>query len=84
MFQITLHKNLNGYHRVEGVESHSSIHIANKKPYTCVPSLLCSRSHLLMLDLRVVRSCNAFALSCSAIGLAGWVEVSLKWSFGWT
>ncbi|KAI9632718.1 S-adenosyl-L-methionine-dependent methyltransferase [Dioszegia hungarica] len=26
VFQITAHKNLNGYHRVEGIPSHSSIH----------------------------------------------------------
>lgn len=26
VFQLTLHKNLNAYHRVEGVASHASIH----------------------------------------------------------
>ena len=24
-FQITVHKNLNGFHRVEGIESHTSL-----------------------------------------------------------
>lgn len=26
VFQITCHKNLNGFHRVEGVPSHTSLH----------------------------------------------------------
>lgn len=26
MFQIVAHKNLNGYHRVEGIPSHLSLH----------------------------------------------------------
>lgn len=32
LFQITLHKNLNAYHRIEGVPSHSSIHISSNNP----------------------------------------------------
>lgn len=33
VFQITLHKNLNAYHRVAGVESHASIHVKlDKEP----------------------------------------------------
>ncbi|GAA5874630.1 hypothetical protein JCM16303_002929 [Sporobolomyces ruberrimus] len=31
VFQITLHKNLNSYHRVEDIPAHSSIHINPKK-----------------------------------------------------
>lgn len=27
MFQITLHKNLNAFHRILGVPSHNSIHV---------------------------------------------------------
>src|ERR1700744_649696 len=33
VFQITMHKNLNAYHRIEGVPTHSSIHLNNPKPY---------------------------------------------------
>ncbi|KIK63929.1 hypothetical protein GYMLUDRAFT_40140 [Collybiopsis luxurians FD-317 M1] len=33
VFQITLHKNLNAYHRIDGVKSHASIHVqAEKEP----------------------------------------------------
>jgi len=33
VFQITLHKNLNAYHRVEGVKKHASIHVKlDKEP----------------------------------------------------
>ncbi|KAF9044407.1 sphingolipid C9-methyltransferase [Panaeolus papilionaceus] len=31
VFQITLHKNLNAYHRIEGVPNHYSIHVKNEK-----------------------------------------------------
>ncbi|BGP16360.1 hypothetical protein JCM10213_004901 [Rhodosporidiobolus nylandii] len=31
VFQITLHKNLNGYHRVEDIPAHSSLHIQHEK-----------------------------------------------------
>ncbi|KAJ3802132.1 sphingolipid C9-methyltransferase [Lentinula aff. detonsa] len=31
VFQITLHKNLNAYHRIEGVRSHASIHVKLEK-----------------------------------------------------
>ena len=30
-FQITLHKNLNAYHRIEGVKNHASIKVTPKK-----------------------------------------------------
>ncbi|TDL20242.1 cyclopropane fatty acid synthase domain-containing protein [Rickenella mellea] len=30
VFQITMHKNLNAFHRIEGVPSHSSIHLSQK------------------------------------------------------
>ena len=29
-FQLTLHKNLNTYHRVNGVPSHASIHVKER------------------------------------------------------
>ncbi|KAJ8489297.1 hypothetical protein ONZ45_g13645 [Pleurotus djamor] len=32
VFQLTLHKNLNAYHRIEGVPSHASIHIRPEHP----------------------------------------------------
>jgi len=33
VFQITMHKNLNAYHRVEGVQNHASIHVKlDKEP----------------------------------------------------
>ncbi|KIY66324.1 sphingolipid C9-methyltransferase [Cylindrobasidium torrendii FP15055 ss-10] len=31
VFQITLHKNLNAYHRIEGVKNHTSIHVPLEK-----------------------------------------------------
>jgi len=31
VFQLTLHKNLNAYHRVNGVPSHASIHIKERE-----------------------------------------------------
>ncbi|KDQ23374.1 hypothetical protein PLEOSDRAFT_171277 [Pleurotus ostreatus PC15] len=36
VFQITMHKNLNAYHRIEGVPSHASIHIKPKHPIISV------------------------------------------------
>ncbi|KAF5370163.1 hypothetical protein D9758_001404 [Tetrapyrgos nigripes] len=37
VFQITLHKNLNAFHRVKGIESHSSIHVKlDKEPQLVV------------------------------------------------
>jgi len=44
VFQITMHKNLNAYHRIEGVENHASIHVQlEEEPvyvfcFNCVPS----------------------------------------------
>lgn len=32
VFQITLHKNLNAFHRIEGVPSHPALHFKPKKP----------------------------------------------------
>ena len=33
VFQFTLHKNLNAYHRIAGVASHASIHVKlDKEP----------------------------------------------------
>lgn len=40
MFQITLHKNLNQFHRVEGVPSHSSLFFTPEKTPVYVPSSL--------------------------------------------
>ncbi|KAG8995288.1 hypothetical protein FRB94_002168 [Tulasnella sp. JGI-2019a] len=40
VFQITLHKNLNAYHRVEGVKNHASIHVTPQvtiEPVVCEP-----------------------------------------------
>lgn len=31
VFQFTLHKNLNAYHRVNGVKNHASIHVKLEK-----------------------------------------------------
>ncbi|EIW80833.1 sphingolipid C9-methyltransferase [Coniophora puteana RWD-64-598 SS2] len=31
VFQLTLHKNLNAYHRINGVPSHTSIHVTSEK-----------------------------------------------------
>ena len=31
VFQLTLHKNLNAYHRVKGVKNHYSIHVQTEK-----------------------------------------------------
>jgi hypothetical protein len=36
VFQITMHKNLNAFHRIEGVTNHSSIHITPKTELVCV------------------------------------------------
>ena len=36
MFQITLHKNLNSYPRIMGVENHSSIKVTPKREIQCV------------------------------------------------
>ncbi|KAF8528427.1 cyclopropane fatty acid synthase domain-containing protein [Hysterangium stoloniferum] len=36
VFQLTLHKNLNAYHRIEGVKNHSSIKFTPKHPITPV------------------------------------------------
>ncbi|KAL0958808.1 hypothetical protein HGRIS_014127 [Hohenbuehelia grisea] len=33
VFQITLHKNLNAYHRIEGVPTHASIHVKPKQKH---------------------------------------------------
>ena len=37
VFQITMHKNLNGYHRIQGVPSHASIHVRLDKDPMYVP-----------------------------------------------
>jgi hypothetical protein len=37
VFQITLHKNLNAYHRIEGVPNHASIHVKPRVEIQCVP-----------------------------------------------
>ncbi|KAG8931731.1 hypothetical protein FRC02_002283 [Tulasnella sp. 418] len=34
VFQITLHKNLNAYHRIEGVRNHANIKVTPKNPIT--------------------------------------------------
>jgi hypothetical protein len=41
VFQITLHKNLNAYHRIKGVKNHASIHVKlDKEPsYVFLPSV---------------------------------------------
>jgi len=36
VFQITMHKNLNAYHRIEGVPNHASIHVQLEKEPSCV------------------------------------------------
>jgi len=36
VFQITLHKNLNAYHRIEGVKNHASIHVNLEKEPTLI------------------------------------------------
>ena len=36
VFQITMHKNLNAYHRIEGVPNHASIHVKLDKEPSCV------------------------------------------------
>jgi hypothetical protein len=40
LFQFTLHKNLNAYHRIEGVPSHASIHVKHDRELSCVSCLL--------------------------------------------
>ena len=51
VFQFTLHKNLNSYPRILGVENHSSIKVTPKREIQCVlsspPSFPCS---LLMMS----------------------------------
>jgi hypothetical protein len=37
LFQFTLHKNLNAYHRIEGVPSHASIHVKHDRELSYVP-----------------------------------------------
>jgi hypothetical protein len=36
VFQITMHKNLNAYHRIEGVPNHASIHVQLEQERLCV------------------------------------------------
>lgn len=37
VFQLTLHKNLNAYHRINGVPSHASIHVKQRDGREWVP-----------------------------------------------
>lgn len=50
MFQITMHKNLNAYHRIEGVPNHASIHVKLDKEPSCVifASCLALVSHIFL------------------------------------
>jgi len=50
VFQITMHKNLNAYHRIEGVPNHASIHVKLDKEPSCVifTSFLALFSHIFL------------------------------------
>jgi hypothetical protein len=44
VFQLTLHKNLNAYHRVDGVKNHASIHVKlDKEPMYVLPPSFCGQ-----------------------------------------
>lgn len=36
VFQITMHKNLNAFHRVEGVKTHFGVYATKEGGFTCV------------------------------------------------
>lgn len=40
IFQIVLHKNLNAYHRINGVPNHTSIQVTPRKALSCVYFIL--------------------------------------------